>query len=127
MAAVVVLLATLPEPSADGVDSVYHQLKEQLPHPFKFWPLAGWVIQTGVWNPRHAIRPIGGTRTHSPSAAHKTHIGVDVMTRRDATSVLRDWGKRHSDVTCVTHGSQNTSRHQTTSSNTTKRQTPASG
>jgi hypothetical protein len=60
MVAVVMLLDTLLEPSADGVDRVYHQLKEQLPHLFKFCPLAGWVIQTGVWNPRHAVRPVGG-------------------------------------------------------------------
>jgi hypothetical protein len=105
-------------------------------------PVAGTIsslaqIPARVWSSHSDRRPElqacrqacggGGTRTHSPSTMRGTHAGVDVMIGRDVAYVLRDRGQRRLKSMCMTHGSQNISKHRVTSSSTMTRQIQAFG
>jgi hypothetical protein len=48
---------------------------------------------------------------HSTNSMHVSHAGEDAMTRRDTALVLRDWGQRHLEATCVMHVSESVFRH----------------
>jgi hypothetical protein len=71
------------------------------------------VIQTGVQNPRHAVKPAGGggMRMYTLSTVCGTHTGMGAEIGRDATSAMRDQGQRHLEAMCMTRGSQNASMH----------------
>jgi hypothetical protein len=64
---------------------------------------------------------------HCLSTARETHVGVDMATRRGATSILRGQGTRHSEAMCMMCVSQNVSGHRIKSSNMMARQIPAFG
>jgi hypothetical protein len=56
--------------------------------------------------PKACHQSCRGTKTHSPSTSCGTRTVEDVMTGRDVASVLRHWGQRRSEATCMMHVSQ---------------------
>jgi hypothetical protein len=64
--------------------------------------------------PRHVVRTVRGTKTHSPSTTCTSCIVEGVTTTRDATSTLKDQGQKRSEATCVMRIFQSVSRHRST-------------
>jgi hypothetical protein len=75
---------TVAEPSAPGMTSSSAWVSSQGPHGNR----------ASAQNPRHAARPTRESWARSLNAMYETCVGVDMMTWRDTTLVLRDWGER---------------------------------